>query len=48
MAPLVSERIVLIKQVVFALVEDGAVGIVHPVPGGGEVELRAMWFVVTL
>src|SRR6202522_2081904 len=42
MSPFDSEWIVLIKEVVFARIEDGPVGIVHPVSGGGEVELRTI------
>src|SRR5208337_4820175 len=45
-SPLVAERVELIEQVVFTLVVDGAVGIVHPVLGRGEVVLRTVSLVV--
>src|SRR5271165_1401509 len=48
MSPLESEWVVLIEQVVFALIVDRAVGIVHPVLGGREVKLRTMGFVIKL
>src|SRR5215471_12336726 len=45
-APLVSEGVVLEEEMVFAVIEDEAVGIVGPVARGGEVYLRAKGLIV--
>ncbi len=44
--PLGALRIVLVEEVVFALVVDEAVGIVHKILGGREVKLRAPRLIV--
>ena len=48
MSPFVCERVVLIEQMIFALVIDRAVGVVHPVLGGSEMKLRTIELPISL
>src|SRR6516164_8909914 len=41
-SPIDAERIVLIKKVIFTLVINETIGIVHPIPGGSKMKLGAI------
>ena len=45
-APFVAKGIVLIEEMVLAFVVDQSIGIIHPVLGWGEMELRPVRLVV--
>src|SRR5271168_2328742 len=47
-APNIAERVVLVKEMILAFVEDQAVGIVGPIFRGAEVVLRTERLIVAL